>query len=198
MSDLKTREQWLAAATEKLDSVLAAVELKRPEKLQLSVGFPKTGAGSTKTAIGQCWSPEMTADGTVHIFICPTMSSSLLVLAVLLHELVHAAVGHECGHRGPFHRAMRKLGYTGRVTHTSEEELTDELKASLNEIIAALPAYPHSAIQPRVKPVREKSLNIVLRSVVEEDYKIGMQRDLFEEKGPPLCPDGKKMVPVRE
>lgn len=195
---MQTREQWLTQATDRLRPLLTTVEVVLPPKLLLSVGFPKSGGGA-KTTIGQCWGQQASADGsTQHIFVCPTLSRPTLVVSVLLHELVHAGVGVDAKHRGPFARAMRALGFTGRLTATDDNDVTETLKAQLDAVVADLSEYPHSAIVPKERPQREGRLNIVLRSTNDDDYKIGMKTDLFKEHGAPLDPWGEKMVPVRE
>jgi hypothetical protein len=66
----------------------------------------------------ECWSNLASADNTTEIFICPSQSEPVAVLAILLHELVHAAVGLECGHKGAFKRVALALGLEGKMTAT--------------------------------------------------------------------------------
>jgi hypothetical protein len=192
------REEWLHTATEKLRPLLEEHGAQLPQKLQISVGFPKASKNAAGRAIGQCWGKTATENGTTHVFVCPTLGSDMvMVLAVLLHELVHAAVGVECKHRGLFAKTMRALGYQGKLTMVSTELITVGLKTVLEQHAQVLGTYPHDVVHVPLKPQREKSLNIVLKSTLDEKYKIGMKRDLWEEKGAPLDPWGTEMVPVR-
>src|SRR5690606_40933556 len=92
----ENREDWLQRATLELRDRFTAAEFPLPEKLHLSVGFPaKGGLGARKRVVGQCWPGTVSADGVHHIFISPLLGDAVEVLAVLVHELVHAAVGTE-------------------------------------------------------------------------------------------------------
>jgi hypothetical protein len=62
---------------------------------------------------------------------------------VLTHELIHAAVGLECGHKGAFLKAMRALGLEGKATATVAGARWSEL---FGEAVAALADYPHARL----------------------------------------------------
>jgi hypothetical protein len=98
-----TREDWLQQATELLRPLFVRVSSPIPDHVHVSVGFPSVRALSAKKrAIGECWHTEASADGLHHVFISPVVHEPIQVLAVLAHELVHAAVGTKAGHRAPF------------------------------------------------------------------------------------------------
>lgn len=102
-----TREGWLLAACELLQTEFFKGEYQLPKKVACSCGFPR----GTNKAIGQCWSPEVSSDGTTNLFICPTQAEPVRVLDILLHELGHAALGVEAKHGSKFRKWALSVGY---------------------------------------------------------------------------------------
>jgi hypothetical protein len=82
------------------------------------------------------------------VFINPILDKPSDVVAVLAHELVHVFAGIQCGHKGEFKRIAREIGLTGALTATVAGE---ELQAKIDEIVAALGAYPHGKIDPNMR-----------------------------------------------
>lgn len=138
-----TREGWLAAAVEHLRKDFAEAGEPLPPKVNVSVGWPG-GRGNKANVIGQCWHPSACADKAPAIFVSPRLSDPVDVLAVLVHELVHAA-GHQ-GHRKGFRRLALAVGLTGRMTATVP---TEELATYLRGLANRLGPYGHAAIQDR-------------------------------------------------
>ena len=137
-----TRETYLASATEHLAPLFTAQGFPLPA-VRASVGIPAGGKGGKLKRIGECWSNLASADNTTEIFICPSQSEPVAVLAILLHELVHAAVGLECGHKGPFKRVALALGLEGKMRATVPgASLTKDLQA----LSDTLGDYPHAAL----------------------------------------------------
>lgn len=141
-----TREAWLRAASVETGKLLAAVVPTVPT-FHVSVGFPK-GARGKGRAIGQCWDGGSSADGACHVFICPTLSVVVEVLATLLHEQIHATVGCAAGHRGSFSATCKKVGLVKPWTATTPGP---DLRAKLETIATELGAYPHA---PLAVPIR--------------------------------------------
>src|ERR1700733_2018456 len=96
---IKTREEWLLKATAELRPLFKKYDAPIPVvgALMMGCGWPR---GGKTELIGQCFGKSWTADGVTHIFISPTQGDDMSVLATLVHELIHAAVGVEEGHRG--------------------------------------------------------------------------------------------------
>ncbi len=137
-----TREAWLTAATHLLAAhflPLADGKTKLPEKWACSCGFPYR----SKEAIGQCFPPTLSADGTTHMFVCPTQAEPVRVLDILLHEMGHAAVGCDKGHKKEFKAFCEEVGLSGKATVTVAEPGT-ELHTKLTRIAAQLGPYPHA------------------------------------------------------
>ena len=141
-----TREHWLLAAIDHLRPAFVAQGASIPAALQVSIGFPSIGALRRRTPrVGECWPPEASLDGRHHLFLSPLLSNPLPILATLVHELVHAAVGTRARHGPPFRRLALALGLRGRMTSTVAGPA---LEVQLAELAACLGALPHAGILP--------------------------------------------------
>lgn len=194
MNKHETREAWLKAATELLDKeFFSGRGYSLPAKLQVSCGIP---FGSAK-AIGQYWPPSTSQDETINIFVCPSLSDPISVLATHLHELIHAVAGPEAKHGGLFKKLAREFGLAGKLTATYAEE-GSELWTKLVALSTALGNYPHSPIKKRQPKVKQKANGgwVRMRSTENEKYKVLVSPKMLEEFGPPNDPWGNEMVPV--
>jgi hypothetical protein len=129
-----TREAWLLAAVELLRPMFAQVGAVVPD-MRISVGFPST---SVRKRIGECWhSPE----GQIpQIFVSPVLDNIIDVLAVVIHEAIHACLGEGFGHGKEFRALATSVGLEGKMTATTPSET---LVGQLKEIIDELGDYPH-------------------------------------------------------
>jgi hypothetical protein len=140
-----TREEWLEAAMGLLWALLPD-QPTRPA-IKISVGWPK--GANDKVTLGQCFNKRMSMDGEcAHIFISPKQVEPLEVLRTVLHEMIHAVVGTEEGHRGKFAVMARQVGFEKPWTATP---LSEALKLSLGELVKGLGDYPHIGLNPAVK-----------------------------------------------
>jgi hypothetical protein len=139
------REPWLAKFIELIRSYFAALGYPLPDKIRIACGYPSRQAlRGRRQSFGECWPPEASEDGTVEIFINPYVSDPLEAAATALHELAHAAVGTEHGHRGPFKQLIRRLGLEGKPTSTYAGA---SLQVRLNALIEEhLGPYPHATL----------------------------------------------------
>lgn len=188
----KTRETWLEAAIKKLNATyFRANGYELPEKLQVSCGFAK---GSHK-AIGQCWSPTMSANETTQMFICPSIDDAVETVATLLHEMIHASVGTKAGHRGPFRKLALEFGLSGPMKSTFAE-VGSNLHNELTSIVESLGVYPHAKL--RKDPNAKKNPYIWLRfmSESEQSYTVTISAKNVKEHGIPADPWGGMMVPA--
>jgi len=188
----KTRETWLEAAIKKLNAkYFRANGYELPKRLQVSCGFAK---GSHK-AIGQCWSPVMSANMTTQMFICPSIDDAVETVAILLHEMIHASVGTKAGHRGPFRKLALEFGLAGPMKATFAE-VGSKLHVELSKIVESLGAYPHAKL--RKDPNAKKNPYIWLRfvSITEKTYTITLSEKNAKEHGIPVDPWGDEMVPA--
>jgi hypothetical protein len=116
--NFQTREEWLNFVMEEAKPVFKALNAPIPDKVRLAVGF--TSNGYRGKAIGECWDSKASGDKTFEIFVKPDQDEAVRVAGILVHELVHAAVGIDHGHKQPFKRVAVALGLEGKMTATTE------------------------------------------------------------------------------
>lgn len=183
---MTTREEWLNAAAVRLNEMIEErTALKPPKKVLVSCGWPRKERGGK--VLGTC-TPKNAGGGVHHIFITPRLSKAGEVLAVLLHELVHAADDCEHQHKGPFVKAVRALGLEGKPTATVPGKA---LKAELAALAKDLGPYPHKALSPLDVPTQSTRM---LKVECERCGCIArMTRKWLEEVGAPTCACGGNM-----
>lgn len=186
----KTREQWLEQATRAINgSVFKAAGYAMPAKWRVTCGW---GKGSSKH-IGMCYPPQRAEDGeTTHMFISPVLGDAVTVLATLVHEMGHAAVGCEHQHKKPFKDFMRAVGLEGKATATVPGAT---LAAKLARIGERLGDYPHVTLRPITKDGKGGGGWVRYESVLIEGYKVVIGPKSLEDYGPPRDPYGCSMVP---
>ena len=133
-----TREQWLHELMAKLAPAFAELGKPLPTGVKLSCGYTSKGAKGRR--IGECHYCE--ADRR-EIFIKPDQHESEEVAAIVLHELIHAALGPGFGHGREFKKIAVKLGLEGRMTATIAG---DKAKALVRAALEGLEAYPHTKL----------------------------------------------------
>ena len=155
MSELRSlREGWLNEATVLLnDRVFRRTEvtlpdakgrvspLLFPELVRLSCSWIK--GRRTERAIGVCFPQSLSAGGVNEIFITPTVAESHEVLAILVHELIHAMDNNKSRHGGFFKVVSEAVGLEGRRTSTHAGEA---LRVLLSGIVSELGEYPHAEV----------------------------------------------------
>lgn len=174
-----TREEWLLLAAEKMRPWLEAVGATWPAKFRVSVGFPK----GARKAIGQCWNTVCSADKAAEIFVHPALEKLEPVLSTLLHELVHACVGVEHGHRKPFIKVAKALGFNAPWKSTPA---SPELSAKLLELGKSLPPFPHAALADLQKE-KKQGTRMLLVSCAMCGCKVRMTQKWLDTAGAPAC-----------
>jgi hypothetical protein len=149
-----TREEWLHQAIDALRPDFEKIELPLPEKLHISVGFGYGAKRESLTILGECWSSRASEDGVNHIFISPEINDAAMVLATLVHELVHAADDCKSGHKGTFAKAAKALGLTGKMTATVAGA---ELREKLRALAKGIGPYSHATLYPMGAPILPKA-----------------------------------------
>ena len=185
-----TREGWLVDAIGHLDAeFFTSRGHKVPTKLQVACGFPK----ASRRAIGQCWSPKASADETTQMYISPTEASPVKVLDILLHEMIHAVVGCEHGHKGPFRTLAKDFGFAGKMTATYADE-GSALEALLVGIADKVGPYPHAAMQKKDSARSYPYKWSRLMSVNDAVYTVTISPRVMKQHGRPSDPWGDEMV----
>ncbi len=143
---ITNRERWLGQLKDTFAGDFRRLDFPLPERIRLTCGFPShNGLGRKRRVVGQCWSPVCSTTGHVEIFVPPTIDDSADVAAVLVHELVHAAVGVEAGHGGTFRKVAIAIGLEGPMRSTIAGAA---LRERLNALSEKLGPYPHSSLCP--------------------------------------------------
>ncbi len=148
MKTHETREAWFGAAVKKLRKIFKDFGYDLP-KLRIGCGWPVLG----RECLGECHPKENSKDKTYEIFISPKLDSPVFLLAVMIHELCHAVVGVDIGHKKPWDKMMETVGMVG--THTAFYA-GEELRAKLVRISKKLGSYPHASLMIGKKPLRDK------------------------------------------
>lgn len=184
-----TREGWLMAAMKMLNAqFLKKTEYEFPETVRVSCGFTR----GHSTSIGQCWARNLSADKTHEIFICPTKAEPIRVLDILLHEMIHVAVGLKCGHRGKFRELAKSVGLSGKMTATRAEP-GSELHRQLEKLAERLGGYPHAAMSKKYRASKQSKW-VRFMSPNETTFRVVVNIDKVTEHGVPRDPWGDAMV----
>jgi len=184
----RLRDEWFAAALEGDDGLRADFEkagypLTQAE-IRISAGFPSRGARSRQSQrIGECWDSTAISDGICQIYVSPVLEDPARVLGVLVHELVHAAVGCKHGHKGPFRKAALALGLTGKMTATTEGP---ELLQRLATLSARLGPYPHAALDATGR--KKQTTRMLKAECVPCAYIVRLSKKMIDHLGYPICP----------
>lgn len=180
------REAWLQAANKLInESIFKPVGQPIPKEHRVTCGFPSVRALSAKNArIGECWDKKTSQDKHAEIIISMRLDDPLRVLDVLVHEDVHAIVGCECGHKGPFAKLARQVGLQGKLTATvASPELIEKLKV----ISKKLGAYPHSRINAMAQH-KKQTTRLIKCECGDCGYIARTTMTWLAEVGAPLCP----------
>ena len=177
------REAWLMKATKAVTPLFTKAGYTVPE-VRVCAGFPSRSAiGARQRRIGECWSAGAAADNRAQIFISPVLEDYVVVLATLVHELVHAVVGHEAKHGPVFKKCATAVGLAGKMTAT---HAGDELVAKFEALRPRLGAYPHTMLNAMT---RTKQTTRLLKCACEEcGYTVRTTAKWIDEAGAPLCP----------
>jgi hypothetical protein len=180
-----TREAWLLDAVDMLTPLFNEHGHEVPPA-RVSVGFAG-GRSATKT-IGQCWPTARAKDGMIQMFVSPTVEHPVSVLAVLVHELVHAVDDCQNEHKRPFAKIAKQVGLEGPWKATTA---SDALVTVLDDISVRLGPYPHSPLDPTTIP---KQSTRMIKLVCDEDGYTVRTTKKWIELGHPVCPCGEEMM----
>jgi hypothetical protein len=186
-----TREQWLQKAIAICASRLFKQNGYQVPAVKVSVGFP--GGGSARTRIGEHWHPEASDDNMGSIFISPVLDETAEVLAVLIHELVHAAVGNAAGHGPEFKQCAVAVGLTGKMRSTVAG---DELKSLFPKITKEIGEYPHRKLNLDERPTKKQTTRMIKCECLDCGYIARTSKANIENLGAPLCPCNSEAMAV--
>jgi hypothetical protein len=177
------REAWLEKAVKLLQPTFTKADLTVPE-IRVSVGWPSRGALSARRrTIGQCWYGEATGDSVPQVFISPALDNQAEVLATLVHEMLHAALPSDTGHKGAFVKGMKRLGLEGKPTATVAGK---DLLETLEPISNKLGDFPHSKIS--ATGGSKQTTRLIKAECPDCGYTVRVTKKWLDEAGEPICP----------
>ena len=127
------------------------------------------------------------------MYISPTEANPVKVVDILLHEMIHAVVGCEHGHKGPFRTLAKDFGFAGKMTATYADEGT-ALETLLKGITNKLGPYPHAAMKKKDGARSYPYKWSRLMSMTDRSYTVTISPRVMEEHGRPVDPWGDEMV----
>ena len=176
-----SREVWLQSLATALDETL--FENKTP-KYRVTCGWPSRGAtAQSKRVIGQCFYTDSSADETHELIISMYLDDPMEVAATLAHEMIHAIVGYDAGHKGPFRQLATEIGLVGKMTATEAGEV---FKQSVGPILEKMGPYPHAKLDPNAG--RKKQSTRLIKAECHCGYNVRITRKWLDEMGAPHCP----------
>lgn len=181
MSTSIERQMWIEDAVVKLRKWFDARDYEVPEKLRVSIGWPK-GQHGCGTAIGQCWDNIISSDKHFEVFVSPGLKDGATIIGTLAHELVHATVGIKAGHKGAFKRCATDIGLEGKMTET---KMGDGLALAAGEWIEALGDYPAGSLNPN--KMKKQSTRLMKVECSDCGYVARVTRKWIEDVGAPYC-----------
>lgn len=182
----KTREQWLQAAVAKVSPWFVQAGHALPEVVRVACGWPSVGGTRTsKRVLGEAWSPRAAKDSNAQIFVSPYLEHPLEVLAVLVHELVHVAVGNECGHRGAFVKVGEAVGLQGPWRSTT---VNDARQGQFKRITEALGDYPNGSLNALQSPRKKDTTRMLKANCPHCGYTVRLTLKWIL-MAVPVCPD---------
>jgi hypothetical protein len=185
----ENREAYLSEAVTHLRPIFERAGYPLPKKLAVCPGWPSTKALAAKDRrIGECWSASACQDVTTHMFVSPCLATpkgTNGVLDVLTHECVHAAVGTEHGHKGPFKKACKKLGLEGKPR---QAYCGPTLQQEVDAIADKLGEYPHAKLDMTKSPRKKQSTRMIKCECGTCGFTVRTTKKWLDDVGAPHCP----------
>lgn len=181
------RESYLESAVTRFSDWFRLRNGQDLPPVRVSCGFP--GGRGSKRILGSCWDANAADDRRANIFISPLIDDTNKVLETLVHELVHACVGHDEGHGPGFAALARRVGLVGRMTATYAGT---ELVNYIAEVVAQLGRYPHAKLNLAENPVKKQTTRMIKCECPKTGYICRTMRKWLDLYGPPISPATKK------
>jgi hypothetical protein len=185
---IPNREAWLNEIARGLIQPIEDLSKKKMPNFRVSMGFPSKRALSTKSRrIGECWPGKASTDGAFEIMVSPVIDDEVRIAGIVAHELIHACVGTEHGHKKPFAEVAWGLGLTGKATATEEGPRFIEL---INPVIQTVGfKLPHSSLNPSSGGThyKKQETRLLKVSCIHCNYTCRVTKKWLDI-GAPICP----------
>jgi hypothetical protein len=185
LSIAANREDWLTKIAEGLRPWFDEAGYSLPP-VRMAIGFTSTGRKGKR--IGECWTNKASKDGKCEIFIVPSVDDPQFIAGVLAHELVHAAVGVEHGHKAPFAKACKALGLDdGKPKHALPGV---RLSNFIRQLIAKAGPLPHARLSSDAESdaPKKQTARMLKCECPQCGYTVRTARKWLETAGAPICP----------
>jgi hypothetical protein len=181
------RQRWLELAVEALRARFAGAGYLVPERIRVSIGWPKRAASCG--AIGECWATGASSDHHNELFVSPQLTEGARILDVLAHELVHATVGTEAGHRKLFRDCALRIGLQGPMRATTAGP---EFTTWTQTLFKRIGPYPAGFL---IDTPKQKA-RMLKCECLTCGYTVRITRKWLTLAGPPICPTDKVQMTV--
>jgi hypothetical protein len=141
INEIPTRDLWLQHATNALRPLFDSHDLPLPVEIRFAIAFTSTGRKSKR--VGETWHSGASADGSFEIFLRADLAEPMEILAVLVRQLVHAALPAEDSHGKRYKAAANKIGLRGKMREATPGPYLQEW---LERLATEMPPLPHAAL----------------------------------------------------
>lgn len=155
-----TREAWLIEVGDALlsDIIMPAVDdlglgLEKPP-----VSYSINGADSNPKVLGLCAARCKNEQGLNAVTITPFLNDSLRIMDVLIHELIHAVLDNQDGHKLRFAQIAKRCGLVAPMTATTASPELVELLQAYVEVFGAIPHAKQDPIDKKKQKGRSLSV----------------------------------------
>lgn len=182
---MTTRENWLLAVAHGMAPQFAALDYELPP-FRITCGFPSRAATArTKRRIGECWIAAASEDEHHEILISPILIDPMEIAGVIAHELVHAVLPPNTGHKGKFPSICKALGLVGKPTSTMPGET---FRATVEPLLRSAGDYPHARLNVASDTPKKQGTRMIKCECGECGYTVRTTAKWLNAGGPPLCP----------
>lgn len=173
-----TREEWMVRALPFIkERMIAAGGPDFPLPL-VSMSLPSKGAFAGKRQrIGECWDRKASKSGKQStVLISPILEKPVEILAILVHELIHSALGCKAGHGPLFKRLALAVGLEGKMRSTTAGV---ELTKWLEDLSKKLGPFHHDPLSNYKSPMKKQTTRMRLYVCDACECKIRKASDTF-------------------
>ena len=184
-----TAEQWYRQAVEYFRPKFEAAGAKIPP-FDISSGFTAAGVRPTRVLGQNFYEQPDRGMQRSHIFLNPRATEPISLIGTVIHEVIHACCGPECGHKAPFKRIALAVGLTGPMRSTTWAPGASEEFAF--QVAKMLGAFPNEKFMGLYKKQKTRLLKVHCK---RDGYKMRVTSNWLK-LAVPACPICKRQMTV--
>jgi hypothetical protein len=158
----KHREVWLHAGHRAASTDLRLSRRNHPGQHPAYLRLPERSCLRHTTTRWGMLVGANSADGHFEIMVSPVLADPMRVAGVLAHELVHATVGTECGHKSPFAKLARAIRTKGKMTAATEGDAFEQAVAPILDTVGP---YPHAELSKSARTKGDAASQIAMSNL---------------------------------